>query len=88
MKCLLSDSMAKFKFSSDFQKCSSSPLVESDWQTVISKTHTTTLEVPRLRVGHYGGFNMLGPWKVALLKGVALLEKVYHWGWALRSYVN
>ena len=26
----------------------------------------------------YGGLNMLGPWEVALLGGVALLEEVCH----------
>jgi hypothetical protein len=27
-----------------------------------------------------GGLNMLGPWEVALLGGVALLEEVHHYG--------
>ena len=35
----------------------------------------------------YGGFNMFGPWEVALLGDMALLEEVHHCGWlALRSY--
>ena len=32
-----------------------------------------------LTVGHCSGFNMLGPWEVALLRGVALLEEVCHY---------
>jgi hypothetical protein len=32
---------------------------------------------------HWGGLNMLGPWEVALLGGVALLEEVCHCGGGL-----